>query len=246
MHHTRLARVVLPIIAVAAALIVVGSGGASTTHLAAKADAACAGPSVIDIAHSDPFWYWPCASFLHVEIGPTDASMGFVRSDPYYIDCPSACTRPYEPGAKTTLWATPSHGTEFTGWSGAACEGQGNPCIATVVGDETVTANFSGTVTPIVPAASGPQMVTLHIFMGDTFSQQNASISVAGPSSFGCTQAQMNCSHDYPLGTHLGVWNAGCPTTWTDSSAPGGLFGNPYFFTMTSNRTVNPHVVCPV
>src|SRR4051812_11343549 len=103
MHGARLVRVALPILAVVAALVVVGTGGARQTKAAVAAD--CPTPSAIDLAHSDPFWYWPCASFLHVEIGPADASMGSVRSDPYYIDCPSSCTRPYDAGAKTTLWA---------------------------------------------------------------------------------------------------------------------------------------------
>ncbi|HEX5450606.1 MAG TPA: hypothetical protein VFW85_11185 [Gaiellaceae bacterium] len=93
---------------------------------------------------SDSFYTWPGAVLLHVERNPSPS--GYVQSAPYYLDCPNACTRPFDPGQQVTLWAHPSDGPSFTGWSGDLCAGQGNPCTATITQDSIVTANFAGTV----------------------------------------------------------------------------------------------------
>ena len=58
---------------------------------------------------------------------------GYVRSDPYLLDCPKACIRPFDQNreVKLTAYVTPGH--TFTAWEGA-CAGQGNPCTLTVTG----------------------------------------------------------------------------------------------------------------
>jgi len=126
-------------------LLFAGTAGATGSHVShvSTATDACSTPSLQDVADSDFFWYWPCASFLHVETTPAGESLGYVRSTPYAIDCPHACTRPFAAGTTVVLTAYPSNGAYFTDWSGA-CAGQGNPCTVTVNGDTQVTANFGG------------------------------------------------------------------------------------------------------
>ncbi|HEY2327491.1 MAG TPA: hypothetical protein VGH52_08425 [Gaiellaceae bacterium] len=181
------------------ALLLVGSAAASqrhTNHIGKVTDA-CAAPSDQDIADSDFFWYWPCASFLHVEVNPAGQSLGYVQSTPYAIDCPHACTRPFAAGTSVVLTAYPSNGAAFTGWSGDACAGQGNPCTVTVNGDTQVEADFDGTA---IPAATNSPKVTLTIFWGfwSNFGD-NADTSVTG---FTCFLGS-NCSHSYAKGTSL-------------------------------------------
>ena len=185
---------------VVTSLLFAGGAGASrgqASHVGKAADT-CATPSLEDVADSDFFWYWPCASFLHVETNPAGASLGYVRSTPYAIDCPHACTRPFAPGTSVVLTAYPSNGASFTSWSGA-CAGQGNPCTAVVNGDTQVTANFDGVA---IPATTNTPRVTLTIFWGFwTSLSDNADTSVTGFTCFlGST-----CSHTYPKGTTLNM-----------------------------------------
>jgi Divergent InlB B-repeat domain len=81
---------------------------------------------------------------LTVTIDPDGG--GWVRSSPYNIDCPSACTRSFETGAIVSFEAHPTGGFTFVGWGGA-CTGTGD-CIVRVDGPTTVTAYFSGHYVP--------------------------------------------------------------------------------------------------
>ncbi|HEX5450717.1 MAG TPA: hypothetical protein VFW85_11755, partial [Gaiellaceae bacterium] len=181
-----------------------GATGSHTNHVSKVADA-CATPSLQDVADSDFFWYWPCASFLHVETNPAGASLGYVRSTPYAIDCPHACTRPFAAGTSVVLTAYPSNGASFTSWSGA-CAGQGNPCTVTVNGDTQVTANFGGTV---IPKVTHSPMVTLTIFFGlvssmlpvDTYTFTNPPGGAGGL----CDASGGTCSYSYSPGTIVSV-----------------------------------------
>jgi hypothetical protein len=86
---------------------------------------------------------WPGAVLLSVGTLPVGVSAGYVRSTPYYVDCPRACVRPYDIGQTVTLTAHPSSGYSFSSWNGPACAGQGNPCTFTIAEDTGVGANFS-------------------------------------------------------------------------------------------------------
>lgn len=200
MRHSLRAAALLALAAVLALLLVGGAAASQgrTNHVS-KATDACATPSLEDVADSDFFWYWPCASFLHVETTPAGESLGYVRSTPYAIDCPHACTRPFAAGTSVVLTAYPSNGAYFTDWSGA-CAGQGNPCTVSVNGDTQVTANFGGVAIPATPA-NAPQ-VTLTIFWGfwSNFAD-NADTSVTG---FTCFFGS-SCSRTYPKGTTLAM-----------------------------------------
>lgn len=101
---------------------------------------------------ADSVYTWPGAVMLHVHTTPADSSPGYVQSDPYYIDCPNACDRPYDPGQSVTLWAYPTGGFAFTSWTTGPCAGTSvNPCTFTITQDTDVTADYSGHYMPTQP-----------------------------------------------------------------------------------------------
>jgi uncharacterized repeat protein (TIGR02543 family) len=223
--------------------VAAGGAGASVTRTDATALVSppsheCAAPNLLDIADSDAFWYWPCASFLHVAVSPAGESKGFVRSDPYYIDCPWACTRPFEDGSQTTLYAFPSNGVTFAGWNGDACAGQANPCTLTVSGDVTVTADFTGDIVPPDSSTVSTRIDTVIVFMGFEPAATVTGTNGYVCAGFGCAPAQ------YPDGTVVTLTSGVACNTFTDSTSP-GTKPNPYTFTVnTASRVVAPHVGC--
>jgi hypothetical protein len=97
---------------------------------------------------------WAGAATLTVDVKPWGG--GFVRSDPYLVDCPLACVRPFDQNreVKLTAFVTPGH--TFKAWEGA-CAGQGNPCTLKVTGALVdVTAVFTGQYVPPPPAPPAP------------------------------------------------------------------------------------------
>ena len=94
---------------------------------------------------------WAGAATLTVDVKPWGG--GYVRSDPYLVDCPLACVRPFDQNreVKLTAYVTPGH--TFKAWEGA-CAGQGNPCTLKVTGAIVdVTAVFTGQYVPPAPPA---------------------------------------------------------------------------------------------
>ena len=91
---------------------------------------------------------WTGAATLTVDVKPWGG--GYVRSDPYLIDCPFACIRSFDAGreVKLTAYMTPGH--TFKAWEGA-CAGQGNPCTIKVSGAMDVTAVLEGQYVPPAP-----------------------------------------------------------------------------------------------
>lgn len=95
---------------------------------------------------------WAGAATLSVDVKPWGG--GYVRSDPYLIDCPLACIRPVDQNREIKLTAFVTIGHTFSGWEGA-CAGQGNPCTLKVTGGLVETAAiFTGQYTPPAPPAS--------------------------------------------------------------------------------------------
>jgi hypothetical protein len=129
---------------VLALIVVFGSLFASSGGAATKATS------------EDTPWSWPGAVMLSVDTTPTGDAAGNVRSDPYLIDCPGACKRPYDPGTKVTLTEAPTRGFTFTAWSGATCdEGQtSSTCTFVITQDTHVVADYSGKYDPHVPDAT--------------------------------------------------------------------------------------------
>jgi len=66
---------------------------------------------------------------------------GTVTSSPGGINCPGACSAPFDLGTAACLTATASSGSTFAGWSGA-CSGTG-ACNVTMDTDQAVTATFT-------------------------------------------------------------------------------------------------------
>ena len=94
---------------------------------------------------------WAGAATLAVDVKPWGG--GYVRSNPYLIDCPLACVRPFDLNREVTLTAYVTPGHTFSAWEGA-CTGQGNPCTLKVTGALVdVTAVFTGQYVPPAPPA---------------------------------------------------------------------------------------------
>ncbi|MCW8965455.1 MAG: hypothetical protein OQK82_02025 [Candidatus Pacearchaeota archaeon] len=66
---------------------------------------------------------------------------GAITSSPSGINCGSDCSQTYNNGTSVTLYANPSSGYQFAGWSGA-CSGTG-PCTVSMNSNKSVTANFA-------------------------------------------------------------------------------------------------------
>src|SRR5262245_12058900 len=110
---------------------------------------------------------WTGAATLTVDVKPWGG--GYVRSDPYLIDCPMACVRSFDSGREVKLTATMTPGHTFKAWEGA-CAGQGNPCTIKVTGAMDVTAVLEGQYVPPAPptppAAVNP-VLTVDVQAGD-------------------------------------------------------------------------------
>ncbi len=93
---------------------------------------------------------WAGAAVLTVDIKPWGG--GYVRSDPYLIDCPGACIRSFDQNREVKLTANTTPGHTFKAWEGA-CAGQGNPCTLKLSGAAIgVAAIFTGQYVPPAPA----------------------------------------------------------------------------------------------
>jgi len=76
-----------------------------------------------------------------VDVVRTGSGTGTVTADSGAIDCGATCSGPYVTGVVLKLAATPSAGSQFTGWVGP-CSGTG-ACEFTVNGPTTVSATFA-------------------------------------------------------------------------------------------------------
>ena len=113
-----------------------------------------AGQSKLPPEHDGSGYTWVGAVGMTVDVLPWGG--GYVRSDPYLIDCPMACVRPFEQNRDVKLTAYPTSGHTFNGWEGA-CAGQGNPCTVKVSGGAMeVTAVFTGRFVPPAPPPPPP------------------------------------------------------------------------------------------
>jgi hypothetical protein len=103
----------------------------------------------------DSAYTWAGAAKLTVDVKPWGG--GYVRSDPYLIDCPGACIRSFDQGREVQLTAYMTPGHTFKAWEGA-CAGQGNPCTLKLTGAAIdVTAVLTGQyVAPKPPTPKAP------------------------------------------------------------------------------------------
>jgi len=138
----------------------------------------------------------PPTTPLNLNVTLAGLQAGSVTSSPSGIDCGSTCSATFATGTSVTLTATPSDGSQFTGWSGA-CSGSG-ACTVLQGGTATVTATFTGTV----------QSINHIVFMV----QENRSLD----HYFGALQ-QYRTAHNYP-GTFDGLPQFASPAGATASN----------------------------
>jgi hypothetical protein len=77
---------------------------------------------------------------LNVYLGGTGS--GRVTSSPSGINCPSNCSASFTSGTNVRLQATPSPGSQFSGWSGD-CSGNNTTCQVTMNSSKLVNATFN-------------------------------------------------------------------------------------------------------
>src|SRR3954452_23695345 len=179
------------------------------------------GSAAVKAAADDAPWSWPGAVWLSVETTPSGDAAGNVRSDPYLVDCPGACTRPYDPGSKVTLKEAPTRGFTFTAWKGVTCdEGQAmETCTFVITQDTHVVADYSGKYDPSEPGAA---CCTLNVSVG-----AEVALVTNGGSAINCFSAFLvsfgyphNCSATFAPGTVVTLYAEGCDdfVSWSDGN----------------------------
>jgi hypothetical protein len=115
---------------------------------------------------------------------------GTVTSTPSGIDCGTTCSGAFAAGGPVTLTASPTAGSEFTGWSGA-CSGL-NTCSVTMNAAQQVTAtfaptNFTLTANPtslsVQPGSQATSTITVSLKTAGIGSPVQLSCAVAGATS---------------------------------------------------------------
>ena len=101
----------------------------------------------------------PLLTLVLLTVTKSGTGTGIVTSSPSGINCGSACSMSFPPGATVTLSATPSAGSAFAGWS-EGCSGTGT-CTVTTNSDATVTANFTRSTYTLTATATGAGSGTL-------------------------------------------------------------------------------------
>jgi hypothetical protein len=149
---------------------------------------------------TDTPYTWPGAAILTVGTEPDGG--GYVQSTPYLIDCPFACVRSVDPGTVLELTATPSQGFEFASWTGA-CEGQANPCTATIAKSADVTALFDYVGIPEQDfggsgGRAGTYTLTVDIVHSPPASDRTNDVVVEDFGAINCPN--VNCSAAFPAG----------------------------------------------
>lgn len=202
---------------------------------------------------------WTGAATLTVDVKPWGG--GYIRSDPYIIDCPMACIRSFEPGREVKLTATMTPGHTFKAWEGA-CAGQGNPCTIKVTGSMDVTAVLEGQYVPPAPPPS-PATPTVnpalsvavtggdckpacfHMAFSGTGYHPNSPIDVTF--SYGTPNAGSSTDQDATTSDGTGAWGAG----YYEDCQFGGTYSGPVEIDVTgtdaegSSATAHVSGVCP-
>ncbi len=101
-------------------------------------------------------------TYYTLQVFKSGNGAGSISSDPIGISCASACVEDSEDfvsGVSITLIATPTDGSEFTGWSGD-CSGNSN-CVIQMDGNKSVTAIFNQIISspPPPPPASSAKII---------------------------------------------------------------------------------------
>jgi hypothetical protein len=164
----------------------------------------------------------PPATFpLNVTLAGTGT--GNVISNPPGITCPGDCSETYAAGTPVAVTATPTGGSTFSGWTGAAGCGAATTCVVTMNAAQNLTATFTAPIpTPTLTVAltgTGTGSVT------------------SNPTGINCPG---DCSQPFTSGTPVTLTarpNAGSSFSgW--SGAPGCGAATTCLVTVTANQTV--------
>lgn len=180
---------------------------------------------------------WTGAATLTVDVKPWGG--GYVRSDPYLIDCPFACIRSFDAGreVKLTAYMTPGH--TFKAWEGA-CAGQGNPCTIKVSGAMDVTAVLEGQYVPPAPPAPPKPPAATNASLNVSTSGLTATLTGTGYNPNSAVSLDFEWSTP-PGGWFLPISNAATSDasgswtyTYTESCDFDGAYSGSTVFTVTA------------
>ena len=79
---------------------------------------------------------------FHLSVEKQGSGTGTVTSDGPGIWCGDICGATFESGTTVALWASPSEGSRFGGWSSGPCGVSDNPCLVSMNASQSVTAEF--------------------------------------------------------------------------------------------------------
>ena len=168
--------------------------------------------------------------------------VGTVTSSPTGIDCGATCSYTYVAGKMVTLTATPSTGSNFSGWSGGGCSGTG-PCTLAGNGSVTVTATFAPataavTVSSITPNQGAPGTAVPVTINGSGFAA-GATVSASGT---GVTSSNVTVGSATQLAATLTIASGAAPgtrnLTVTNTGGSGGTLAGG--FTVVAPATGGP------
>jgi subtilisin family serine protease len=169
-------------------------------------------------------------STFTVMVAKNGTGTGTVASTPAGINCGGDCNERFPGGATVTLTATPSAGSQFTGWSGGGCSGAVTCAVSTTA---TVTATFN------LPAPA-PFTVTVN--------KTGAGTVTSNPAGITCGA---DCTGTYPGGTRVTLTAAADAgsvfTGWNGGGCAGaGLCVVSTTATVTATFNVIPVIPPPI
>jgi hypothetical protein len=92
-----------------------------------------------------------------LSVTKTGAGTGTVTSNPAGISCGGSCSASFDENSLVLLTATPTAGSRFVAWTGCVTQvgDPPNTCVATMSGDQAVTAQFQPNTLTVMLAGTG-------------------------------------------------------------------------------------------
>lgn len=118
-------------------------------------------------------WIAATTGIFPLNVSRSGSGSGTVTSVPAGISCGTDCSEGYADGTTVTLTASPSAGSQFTGWSGAGCSGTAT-CSVTMSQVRDIAAAFS-----LIPEPTpAPVPDNTFVLSGRSVSVSKASIRI--------------------------------------------------------------------